>query len=101
MTQPLNIQGYTFEGYWPLGTLFNNIPGVYVVFTREKWLDVGETEKLGERLNSSNHERKPEWVSNSRGLQINIAFLRISDAQQRKTIESKLRFALQPVCGDK
>jgi len=97
----MDIAGYNFEGPWVLGANFNNVPGVYVVFTPQNWLDVGETDDAGQRLNSENHERKPQWISNSNTLQIYIAFLRMDDAQLRLTIESQLRQTLIPICGEK
>jgi hypothetical protein len=95
------IAGYKFEGPWVLGTYFNNVPGVYVIFTSEKWLDVGETDKLGSRINNENHERKPDWVSSSNNLQINIAFLGIDNPNVRLNVESQLRRLLSPVCGER
>lgn len=95
----IRIDGYDFEGPWELGQTFNNVPGVYVIYTNQVWLDVGETDKLGDRINGDNHKRKPEWLKQSGGYQIYIAFLRVENYQSRLAIESKLRLALQPVCG--
>lgn len=97
----MNIQGYNFEGPWLLGTNFNDVPGVYVIFTGQICLDVGETDKLGNRINGDNHERKPQWLVRAGGGQIQIAFLNIPDQQRRLAIESSLRLALRPLCGDK
>lgn len=97
----MNIQGYNFEGPWVLGTNFNDVSGVYVVFTSQTYLDVGETDKLGNRINGDNHERKPQWLLQAKGGQIQIAFLNVSDQQLRLAIESSLRLALRPLCGDK
>lgn len=97
----MDIAGYNFEGPWLLGQDFNNVPGVYVIYNPRAWLDVGETDKLGQRINNNAHERQPQWISNSNTLQIYIAFLRMGDAQLRLTIESQLRQTLVPVCGEK
>ncbi len=96
-----NISGYTFEGPWPLGTNFKDVAGAYVVYTSQKWLDVGETDRLGQRINGDNHERKPLWLNHAGGYQINIAFLGVSDSQKRLQIESELRNKLEPACGEK
>lgn len=72
-----------------------------MIFTSQKWLDVGETDKLGDRINADNHERKPEWLRQAGGYQINIAFLRVENYQRRLAIESELRAFLGPVCGEK
>ncbi|MBF8250292.1 MAG: hypothetical protein HW400_893 [Candidatus Levybacteria bacterium] len=97
----MNIQGYNFEGPWFLGQEFSNVPGIYVVFTNSLWLDVGETDKLGDRINGDNHERKPDWIKNTNGNQIKIAFFRESNSENRLKIESYLRLILKPVCGDR
>lgn len=97
----MDIVGYNFEGPWILGTSFNNVPGVYVVFTSQNWLDVGETDDAGQRLNGENHERKPQWISNCNRLPISIAFLRVQELQTRLTIESQVRNLLKPICGER
>ena len=95
------IQGLNFEGPWSLGTSFNDVPGVYVVFTGQAYLDVGETDKLGQRINGDNHERKPQWLRSAGMSPVQIALLKVAEQQQRLNIESNLRTALRPLCGDR
>ena|SRR3990167_7071935 len=97
----VNIQGHNFEGPYQLGTRFDNVPGVYAVYTSQVWLDIGETESLGDRINDDNHERKPDWIRNSNNLPVFIAFLAVADSQTRLNIESLLRSVLNPVCGER
>lgn len=97
----MQILNYNFEGPWPLGQIFNDVPGIYVVYTSLNWLDVGETDKLGSRINGENHDRKPQWILNSTRLPINIAFLRVPDSKTRLLIESQLRNYLCPLCGER
>ena len=97
----MNISGYTFEGSWALGQEFNNVPGIYVIFTDQVWLDVGETDQLGNRINGENHDRKPDWIRHSQQRQINIAFLREASSDARLRIEAHLRSVLNPVCGER
>lgn len=97
----VKIQGYDFEGPWQLGQEFNNVAGVYVLYTNQKWLDVGQTDALGDRLNGDNHERKPDWIRNAENYPIWIAFLKVPNEQTRLQIESQLRLTLQPCCGDR
>lgn len=97
----MQILNYNFEGPWLLGQLFNDVPGIYVIYTSQNWLDVGETEKLGSRINGENHDRKPQWISNSNRFPIYIAFLRVPDLQTRLLIESQLRNYLCPLCGER
>ena len=96
--QTVNINGYIFEAY-TLNTSFTDVPGVYVIYTRQKWLDVGETDKLGQRIPS--HERRNCWVNNADKLPINLAFLYVGSQTQRFNIEASLRKTLNPTCGEK
>jgi len=95
------IADYNFEGPWSLDQIFNDVPGIYVIYTSQKWLDVGETDKLGQRLNGENHERKSQWILNSNRLPISIAFLQVDNIALRLVVESRLRQVLSPVCGEK
>lgn len=96
----INILNYSFEGWYPLvGTLFNEVSGVYVIAAGNVWLDVGETATLATRLGS--HERKPDWQRNANGNAIHVAFLGESNQQTRLSIESYLRSSLNPLCGDR
>ncbi len=96
--QTVNIGGFMFETYL-LNTKFNDVPGIYVIYTSQKWLDVGETDKIGQRITS--HERKDCWIANAGNLPINVAFHYESSQSQRVNIESSLRKTLNPTCGDK
>lgn len=95
----VRILDYEFEGPYSIGANFNNVPGIYVIYTLEKWLDVGETDKLGQRIPT--HERKNDWINNANGKNISLAFLRINDQDKRLSIESYLRDKLNPVCGER
>lgn len=94
--QTANINGYTFETY-SLNIGFNDVPGVYVIYTSQKWLDVGETDKLGQRIPS--HERRNCWINNAGSLPISLAFLYVESQNQRLNIEASLRNSLNPTCG--
>ena len=95
----VKIQNYNFQGPFSLNSSFNEVAGVYVIYTSQNWLDVGETDKLASRISS--HERRPEWLGNANGLPIWLAFLGVSNSQQRLQIESELRNSLSPLCGEK
>lgn len=92
------IMGLQFERYPLETTKFNDVPGVYVISTSQKWIDVGETDKLGARL--ATHERKPCWRRNSDNLTLWVNFRRTDNQQERLDLEYKLRSRLRPVCGD-
>ncbi len=93
-----DIMGLQFERYELEITKFNDVPGVYVISTSQKWIDVGETNELGTRL--ANHERKPCWERNSDNLTLWVNFRGIDNQQERLDLEAKLRSELEPVCGD-
>lgn len=100
----IQLSGYNFEQPYILRTTsFNNVPAVYVVYTvigsSTVWLDVGETDKLGERI--PNHERRECWSRNSQGKEIYIAVMQVHDEFSRRNIESDLRNRLLPMCGEK
>jgi len=95
----VKIKNYDFQGPYSLNTSFNEVAGVYVIYTSKNWLDVGETDSLATRISS--HERKPDWVRNANGLLIWLAFLAISNPQQRLQVEAELRNCLYPLCGEK
>ena len=98
--QITTILGVQFESYPLETTKFIEVPGVYVISTSQKWIDVGETDKLASRL--ANHERKPCWERNSNNLTLWVNFKRIDGQQERLDLEAKLRDNLNPssTCGD-
>lgn len=94
----VEIKGYQFEtGYTP-ETNFNNVAAVYVVYTNDVWLDVGETDELGSRIQS--HERKGCWERNAGGKKIWIAVRQEGNKQGRLALEAYLRRELRPKCGE-
>lgn len=96
----VKIQSYEFQGPFSINEgNFNEVPGIYVIYTSQNWLDVGETDKLKSRI--TNHERKSDWIQYSNGLPIWLAFLYENNSQERIVIESNLRSSLSPLCGEK
>lgn len=95
-----NIVGYQFESGYPLfSTSFNNVACVYVIYTSQQWLDVGETDRLGTRL--SGHDRKSCWQNHANNLPIYVAVCQEENQQTRLSVEAFLRLQLNPTCGDK
>ena len=87
-----------FERYPLETTTFKDVAGVYVISTSQKWVDVGETDKLGSRL--ANHERRPCWKRNCDNLTLCVNFRQIGNQQERLDLEAKLRSKLNPSCGE-
>lgn len=95
-----NIGGYQFEQGYPLiTTTFNDIAAVYVIYTNQLWLDIGETDQLETRI--SEHERRPCWQRNAGTLPVYVAVHPEANQQTRLLVESYLRSQLKPTCGDK
>src|SRR4030066_494464 len=99
----MQLLGYEFEKpYIFLQTTFYDIAAVYIVYTilngKTIWLDVGETDKLGNRL--STHERKDCWLINSLGREIYIGVMQVKNEFTRRNIELDLRNKLLPICGE-
>jgi len=97
----VNVFHYIFNGPWSLNTNFFNIPSVYVVYANDLCLEVGETEKLGQRLNNNNHERKNLWFEKAKKQLVKVVFLRIKKKQDRLEIKKQLRLKLSPIFGEK
>jgi len=97
----VNVFHYAFDGPWSLDTNFFNIPSVYVVYTDNLCLEVGETEKLGQRLNNNSHERKKVWLKKAKKQPVKVVFLRVKNKQDRLEIKKQLRLKLSPVFGEK
>lgn len=100
----MQLLGYQFEPpYIIRTTTFNNVSAVYVVYTvidgKTIWLDVGESDKLGDRI--TNHERKSCWSLNSLGNEIYVAVSQVRDEFTRNNIEADVRNKLLPICGEK
>lgn len=95
-----NIEGYQFKSGYPLNTTsFNNVACIYVIYTNQQWLDVGETDQLGTRL--SGHKRRSCWQNNASNLPIYVAVRQEGNQQTRSSVEFFLRSRLNPICGDR
>ncbi len=93
---PMNLLGFDFEGPFSIDGSFNDVPGIYVILapTHNKVVDVGQTDKLGQRI--PNHDRKPGW-RRCGGNQ--LWFHRDTSVLSRLGKESRLRTTYAPLCG--
>ncbi len=90
MAQIINIDGYSFWGYYTLDDSMKKEGGVYVIFNGQgnDFIDVGQTDNLNDR--PKNHERKPCWEQNCpEG--IFFAAILESNLDQRLTVEKAIR----------
>ena len=99
----IEISGYTFEGPYTGTAYLKHEQGVYVILDKRrdgKWwvIDVGESEDVKDRID--NHDRKPCWERNRQG-ELGVAVLYTTNwsADQRRSIESRIREAFSPACG--
>lgn len=94
----MNIQGYEFEGPFPLYTSsFNGVGAVYVISDdKNSSIDVGQTDNLKERMSS--HDREDCWVKNATGKIVVYARV-INKEEDRLFVESKIRNAHKFTCG--
>lgn len=83
-----------FHGPFALNTPFHPVPGVYVVMSQTKVVDVGQTENLKQRM--ACHERESCWRLNAAN---QLYFTIISSKDERLQVESALRLKHQPSCG--
>lgn len=95
---------YDFEQPHILGlTNIPEVPAVYVVYTvlngKTVWLDVGETDELGNRI--ANHDRKDCWLRHASGNEIYIGVKQEADEFARRQVEVDLRNKLLPLCGER
>lgn len=96
----MEVGGLRFDGpFFQLGSVLNE-PGIYLIMHRNLVLDVGESQALVERL--GNHDRRGCWIHKG-GLDYSmyVHYMPGSSEQQRRYIESRLRFLLDPVCGER
>jgi hypothetical protein len=101
----ITIANYRFEGPYKTTTSLRDSAGIYVILDyrlNRKWylLDVGESAKIKTRI--ENHERQLCWKRNRQG-NIGVAILYTPrwSADQRRSLESKIRREYQPPCGDR
>lgn len=100
----MQIIGYNFEQPYILrATVFHDVPAIYIVYTvfngKTVWLDVGETDELGNRI--ANHDRKNCWQRQASSNEIYIGVKQEADEFARRQIEVDLRNQLLPLCGER
>lgn len=97
--QYIDVGKYRFEDYPISTTVFNNVPGIYVIHVAGLVLDVGIAEKLAQRI--SGHDREEDWLRHARWNEISLAFFYEASEVQRLAIEAGLRDFLKPLCGER
>jgi hypothetical protein len=97
----ITISNYTFEGPYVDTYSLKNQSGVYVILSKDtsgKYdiLDVGESAKVKERVES--HDRKQCWLRNSNSGGLSYAAYYTTEATQMR-IEQTIRNQYNPPCG--
>ena len=90
----LKISGIEFQDPFNINMLFKPLAGIYVIYDHNIYLDVGETDNLGQEI--STHEKKTYWVNNTLGLCPVLAFHYCESKEERLKIKSELEETLDP-----
>jgi len=93
----IKICGYAFNDPTTIYDPIDNVPGVYVVFTDTRLLDVRAARKIGQVIEKKK-DQEADWYYHADGYPINIAFLEVNNKQERSLIKEKLTKSLKPVC---
>jgi len=94
--------GYEFDGSYSNEGMLEAKAGVYVIFCDpgNSWdiLDVGESEDVVDRIN--NHDRRDGWFLNCNGA-IRYSATYISDPEERRDLENRIRSQEKVICGER
>ncbi len=99
----ITIGNYNFEGPYADPSSLRNNSGVYAVLTRatanDKYsvVDIGESSGVRDRV--TNHDREDCWRRNKQQAGLSYAAY-YCDERARLKVESELRGAYSPPCGD-
>lgn len=97
MNPRADFYGVDFEAEYVLfADDFEDLPGIYVVYTEKVCLDIGQTEKLKTAIEA--HENTGQWVKVSGGDEIYVAFHFDPDGESRNDLEKHLRLKMHPIC---
>lgn len=102
LTTQSHLGQHIFQGPFTYNAQLAALSGVYLITTLadnglHTILDVGESHNIHERI--SRHDRTQQWRNHAiNGI---YAWVLHCDEQMRMTVESALRLAYQPVCGDR
>lgn len=91
-----DFYGLSFDTDYSLfGDEFEDLPGVYVIYTETKCLDIGQTDKLKTAIEA--HPNTRTWVLSSNGEEIYIAFHLDIDQESRVDKKGYLRAKMKPI----
>lgn len=74
---------------------FEELPGVYIVYTEKDCLDIGETGNL--KISLETHKNTLEWIKQADDEDIFVAFHLDDNQESRKDKELYLRSKMHPV----
>lgn len=97
---PFPIGNYNFDGPFTSPDSIQDRAGLYVVYSKDRWLDVGEAGGLQSRLKT--HERATCWDRHMTGtIYYGVLYTPYMQQSERMRIEKELRDHLRPTCGDR
>ena len=94
----MNILNLQFVGPYRVGYL-PKLKGIYIVTNGLKWLDVGSSEDLSQRVKTS-HERYAKWLLAGAFLPLKV-YCFFGSGPFLLFNEKRLREYLQPLCGER
>lgn len=91
-----DFYGVTFEVEYPLfGYEFEELPGIYIIYTSKDCLEVGFTANL--KMCLEEHEHTRDWVRLANELEILVAFHLDEDKESRKDKLVYLKEKMKPL----
>jgi hypothetical protein len=96
MSQVVDFFGVDFEAdNLFFGADLEDLPGVYILYTDKKCLDLGQTSKLASEIDE--HLNASSWVKEADREDIFLAFHQEEDREKRLDVVEELRPKLNPV----
>lgn len=85
-----------FDGeYMLFGCEFEESSGIYIVYTQEKFLDLGATTNFKTAIEEHEHTR--DWIKNAEGKEVLVAFHLDEDPESREDKLLYLQGRMQPL----
>lgn len=81
--------------YMLFGDEFQEAPGIYIIYTEEKFLDLGST--INFKTAIEEHEHTRDWIKNAEGKEVLIAFHLDHDPESREDKLLYLQGKMQPL----
>jgi predicted GIY-YIG superfamily endonuclease len=96
MSEPADFFGYDFEADFMLfADEFEEVQGVYIIYTDEACLDIGTTTNLKESLET--HSNTRDWVKTAGKKDVFVAIYKEDSESERQEIRDYLKDKMHPL----